>query len=209
MMKERITLRGAAVLLLGLMVMSSTRPDARAAGPQPPEISFAIHRSTEENVEGPNIERTYFMAGNQRIAFGQPKGCRLTNDDRGLLILLTDANLDGEIHVRRSPFTLEADLVADVLKFRDAAAIDVPRDANNVEVLPPVINPYPYNGWKSLGFTWTYSAYGRSLVRTVSYINLEIGAQIVVTTLAVKSDAEKVNKIAKQFMSSWWVMETR
>jgi hypothetical protein len=31
----------------------------------------------------------------------------------------------------------------------------------------------------------------------------------VVTTLAVKSDAEKVNKIAKQFMSSWWVMGTR
>jgi hypothetical protein len=209
MMKERISLRGAAVLFLAMMLMSSAHPHASAADSQPPQISFAIHKSTEENVEGPNVERTYFMAGNQRIAFGEPKGCRLTNDDRGLLILLTDANLDGEIHVRRSPFTPATDLVADVLKLRDAAATEIPTSSDNLETLPPVINPFPYNGWKSVGFTWTYSAYGRSMVRTASYINLEIGAQIVVTTLAVKSDAEKVNKIAKQFMSSWWVMRRR
>ena len=82
----------------------------------------------------------------------------------------------------------------------------MPQGAIHVEVQQPVLNPYPFNGWKSIGFTWTYSRYGQQMVRTVSYINLEIGTQIVVTTLAGINRAEKVDKIARQFMSSWWVM---
>jgi hypothetical protein len=118
-----------------------------------------------------------------------------------------DAGLDGEILVKQSTFTPETALAANALKYREAAAKEMPQGASQVEVQQPVMNPYPYNGWTSLGFTWSYASSGRPMVRTVSYINLEIGVQIVVTILAVKDDAEKVDKIAKQFMSSWWVME--
>ncbi len=71
----------------------------------------------------------------------------------------------------------------------------------------PVLDPYPYNGWKSLGFTWTYELFGRRMMRTVSYINLEIGTQLELTTIAEQKYAETVGKIAKDFMSSWWLMD--
>lgn len=179
---------------------------ASAADTLRPEISFNVQRLIEENVEGPNVERTYFMAGGRRVVFWQPKGYRFNVDASGFLLLLADAGLDGEIHVNRSEFTPESDLVTDVLKYREAASKGIPSGATGIVVQPPVINPFPYNGWKSLGFTWTYAFFGRPMVRTVSYINLEVGVQIMVTTLAAKDDAEKVSQIAKQFMSSWWVM---
>lgn len=198
---SRFTLLASVTLALSILA-----PGARAEGAPPPEISFNVFKMKEENVEGPDVERTYFLAGSKRIVFGQPKGCTLTSAGGHLLILLTDTGLDGEIHVDRSAFTPESDLARDALLYRAAAAKDMPNGATGVEVQQPVMNPYPYNGWKSLGFTWTYASSGRSMVRTVSYINLEIGTQIVVTTLSSKKDAEQVNKIARQFMSSWWVM---
>lgn len=205
-MKSRILFSSATILVAGVLALAFTSRDACAADSQRPEISFVVHQLKEENVEGPDVERTYFMAAGNRIIFGQPEGCRLSGDGASLLILPTDAGFQGEIHVRQSPFTPESDLAADVLKYRDAASKDMPEGATNVEVQQPVMNPYPYNGWKSLGFTWTYSSYGRSMIRTVSYINLEVGVQVVVTTLAVKSDAKKVDEITRQFMRSWWVM---
>jgi hypothetical protein len=197
------------MLLLGAGVLGLAfcAPRAGAADGRPPAISFNVLKLKQENVEGPDVERTYFAAGAKRIVFGIPKGCRLSMKDGGLLILLMDAGLDGEILVKQSTFTPEMALAANALKYREAAAKEMPQGAAQVEVQQPVMNPYPYNGWTSLGFTWSYASSGRPMVRTVSYINLEIGVQIVVTTLAVKNDAEKVDKIAKQFMSSWWVMD--
>jgi len=199
---SRLTLPAFA-LLAALCVTG----DAHGQDGKPPEVSFVARRVKESNVEGPDVERTYFPAGRKRIAFGQPKGCQFTFGDSSLTILLSEAGLDGEIHVSRSAFTPESDLARDALKYRDAATKEMPNGATNVEVQQPVMNPYPFNGWKSLGFTWTYAVGGRSMVRTVSYINLEIGTQVMVTTLSVKKDAEQVGKIARQFMSSWWVMK--
>lgn len=205
-MKHHIIFSRAALLGAAILGLLSTPDVSRAAASPPPEISFNIYKLKEENVEGPDVERTYFSAGDKRIAFGQPKGCHLSSAGDQLDILLSDAGLDGEIHVNRSPFTVDLDLAAAALKYRDAATRDLPQGAQNVEVQTPVMNAYPYNGWKSLGFIWTYSLSGRPMVRTVSYINLEIGTQIVVTTLAERKDAEAVSKIARKFMSSWWVM---
>jgi hypothetical protein len=190
----------------GIPILSFMPAETWAADSLHSEVSFTVRTVKEENVEGPDVGRTYFMAGGKRIAFGMPKNCRLSTSGSGFLILLADAGLDGEIHITRSPFTPESDLAADALKYRDAATQGMPGGAANVEVRPPMMDPYPYNGWKSLGFTWTYTSYGRPMVRTVSYVNLEVGVQLVVTTLAAKGDAEKVGKIARQFMSSWWVM---
>ena len=197
------------MLLLGAAVMGLVCGGPRAGGAdgRRPAISFNVLKLKQENVEGPDVERTYFAAGAKRIVFGIPKGCRLSMKDGGLLILLMDAGLDGEILVKHSPFTPETGLAANALKYREAAAKEMPQGAAQIEVQQPVMNPYPYNGWTSLGFSWSYASSGRPMVRTVSYINLEIGVQIAVTTLAVKSDAEKVDKIARQFLSSWWVMD--
>jgi hypothetical protein len=124
-----------------------------------------------------------------------------------MVILLSDAGLDGEIQIRRSPFTPASDFITETLRYREAAVQSLPAGATGIEFQPPALHPYPYNGWKSLGFSWTYAFFGRPVVRTVSYINLEIGIQIVVTTQAAKNDAEKVGAVARQFMSSWWVMK--
>lgn len=194
------------LVIAALLGFAAVIPATRAETARPPEISFNVFKAKEENVEGPDVERTYFLAGGKRMVFGLPKDCRVTGDGDRLLITLADAGLDGEISVTRSLFTPDSDLAKDALVYRAAGASTMPQGAAGVEVQTPVMNPYPYNGWKSLGFTWTYVSGGRSMVRTVSYINLEIGAQIVVTTLAAKKDAEKVEKLAKQFMSSWWVM---
>jgi hypothetical protein len=194
------------LITAALLGLAAFTPVTRAETGRPPEIAFNIFKATEENVEGPDVERTYFLAGGKRVVFGLPKDCRVSGDGDRLLITLADAGLDGENSVTRSLFTPESDLAKDALVYRAAGVGSMPRGAASVEVQTPVMNPYPYNGWKSLGFTWTYLSSGRSMVRTVSYINLEIGAQIVVTTLAAKKDAEKVDKLAKQFMSSWWVM---
>jgi hypothetical protein len=193
-------------LAAGILALAFTSATARGADSTRPEISFVVHTLREENVEGPDVERTYFTVGSQRIVFGQPRNCRLNLESGDLVVLLTGAGLDGEIRVSRSSFTSESDLAGEALKYRDAASASMPRDATTIEAQPPVLNPYPYNGWKSLGFTWTYSFSGRPMTKTVSYINLETGVQIVVTTVAAKKDAEKVGKIAREFMSSWWVM---
>ena len=155
--------------------------------------------------EGPEFARTYFMAGGKRIALGVPKGVRLSVGD-GFILLPVDGRFDGEIHVTRSPFATDFDLAKNALEYREAGARETPKGATDVEVQQPVMDPYPFNGWKSLGFHWTYSSFGRPMVRTVNYINLDVGVQIVVTTLAVKKDADKVDKLAKQFIGTWWVM---
>ncbi|HSI10615.1 MAG TPA: hypothetical protein VK961_01165 [Chthoniobacter sp.] len=160
------------------------------------------------NPEGPEFARTYFMAGSKRIAIGVPKGVRLSVGD-GFILLPVDDSFDGEIHVTRSSFGIDFDLAQNVLKYRETGAREMPQGATDIQVQQPVMDPYPFNGWKSLGFTWTYTSFGRPMVRSVNYINLDLGAQIVVTTLAVKNDAAKVDKIAKQFLGTWWVMPNK
>jgi hypothetical protein len=44
------------------------------------------------------------------------------------------------------------------------------------------------------------------MVRTVTYVNIDGGVQLVVTTVAASKDAPRVMEIAREFMSSWWVM---
>jgi len=193
------------MLIAGILAVVLATGEAPATGLKPAEISFQVRKLQEENVEGPDFERTCFTAGARKIVFGQPKGWRLSNQDGGVLLLPEEAGVDGEIHVRNSAFTPDFDLAQHALEYREAASKGTPQDATNVEVQPPFLNPFPYNGWKSLGFTWNYAFFGRSMVRQVSYINLEFGVQVVVTTLAAKGDAERVNKVARQFMSSWWV----
>jgi len=192
------------ILAAGLLALAGPIHEIAAQNAQRPEIAFTVHRLNEPNVEGPDVERTYFLAAGKRIVFGQPKDCHFTFNDAGFLILPT--GLDGEIQVSRSTFTPESDLAENALKYRESAAKGTPKGATQPEVQQPVMNPYPYNGWKSLGFVWTYALSGRPMTRTVNYINLEVGVQVVVTTLAAKNDAEAVNKIARQFMSGWWVM---
>ena len=122
------------------------------------------------------------------------------------MLLPTEDSFDGEVHITQSPFAVDYDLVQNALAYREAAERDLPKGATDVVANPPVLDTYPFNGWKSQGFSWTYSSFGRPMVRTVNYINLNLGVQIIVTTLARKSDAEKVDKAAKQFIGSWWVM---
>ncbi|HEY3897432.1 MAG TPA: hypothetical protein VGM54_02400 [Chthoniobacter sp.] len=193
---------GIVVAIIAALVSHFSIASAAAAAP--PQISFAVYKTTEESVEGPDVERTFCTVGDNRLVFGVPKGCRLSSGD-GLMLLPTEAGLDGEIHVNRSPLTPDIDLATNALKYRDEASRGLPQGATNVVVAQPAMNPYPYNGWKSLGFTWTYASYGRPMVRTVSYINLEVGVQVVVTTLSAQADAAKVQKLAQQFMGSWWV----
>lgn len=173
----------------------------------PREVSFIVRTMKETNIEGPDVERTYFVIAGKRVVFGTPKGCRLSVEGKDLVILPGELELDGEIRVSPSQFAPELDLAANALKYRDAAASKIPRTAVGIEVQQPVMNPFPYNGWKSLGFTWNYSLNGRALVRTVSYVNLELGIQLVVTEVAGKADAKKLSAIAQQFMRSWWVTE--
>jgi hypothetical protein len=186
---------------LALLALGFTPWEATAA---PPQISFTVHHLNEENVEGPNVERTYFMAGGKRLIFGQPKG-KMIIDANGLDIQLKDEGLNGEIQINRSPLTPEVDLVQNALQYREAATLGLPKGATRVELLQPVMDPYPFNGWKSLGFVWNYAFFGQPMKRTVNYVNLNVGVQLVVTTLASKEDTEKVERIAQQFLASWWV----
>ncbi len=169
-------------------------------------ISFTLRTWDDANSEGPNVKRTFFTVGKKRIAVGLPKGCRFNATEDKLALVLLDADVDGEIYVTASPFSPDVDLATNALKYRDAAQADLPRGASGVATFPPQMNVYSYNGWKSLGFTWTYVLIGRSSIRTITYLNLDVGAQVVVTTLAAGKDTEKVAKIAQQFVSSWWVM---
>jgi hypothetical protein len=199
---SRYALVATAVATLGLLSGPTNADQA-----QPGEISFALHTLKETNVEGPDVERTYFTIGSKRIVIGQPKGCRFKNENGNLVLVLSDAGLDGEIQVSRSAFTPELEFVANALQYRDAVAKSIPKGASEIVTHPPSLNFYPYNGWKSIGIKSTYSLIGRSMTRTVGYVNLEVGAQLAVTTLAANKDTEKVEKLAQQFMSSWWVKE--
>lgn len=186
-------------------VQATQAPPPATPAPTRAEISFVTHRTVDVNPEGPEFARTYFMAGGKRVALGVPKGVRLSAGD-GFILLPVENSFDGEVHVTRSSFGTDFDLAKNALDYREAGAREMPKGATEVEVQQPVLDSYPFNGWKSLGFTWTYSSFGRPMVRTVNYINLDVGVQIVVTTLAGKKDAEKVDKIAKQFIGTWWVM---
>jgi hypothetical protein len=207
-MNFRFSLSRYALLATGVVTLGLLSGQTNADQAQPGEISFALHTLKETNVEGPDVERTYFTIGKKRIVIGQPKGCRFKIENANLILILTDAGLDGEIHVSRSAFTPELDLVANALQYRDAAVKSIPKGASEIVPQPPILNFYPYNGWKSIGLKSTYSLYGRSMTRTVTYVNLEVGAQVVVTMLAANKDTEKVEKLAQQFMSSWWVKDS-
>jgi len=190
----------------GFLALAFVPAKASAADGNPPQISFGAHKLMETNVEGPDVERTYFTIGDNRVIFGLPKGWRLSVGD-GFLLLPEEGTVDGEIHVTRSPFAPDFDLATNALKYREAAAQGMPQGAGKEQPRPPLMDPYPFNGWKSLGFVWNYGGQGRMMVRTVNYINLEakLGVQVMVTTLASKQDSPKVEKAAKEFMASWWV----
>ncbi len=179
---------------------------ALAAGSQRGVVSFDVHKLEEENVEGPNVVRSYFTVGDRWMIFGVPKGCRLTADGEFMLVP-TDPGVDGEIHVRRSPFPSELDLTDNAAKYGNAVSGQIPEGAQDIEVQPPQVDPYPFNGWHSLGFTCTYTFYGRSFCRTVSYINLDEGVQVVVTGESSPASAEKIGKMAHSFIGSWWTMK--
>lgn len=195
------------ILAIGVLSMVLLSASAQAAPEPAPDILFNVYPLKEENVEGPDVERTYFKAGSKRIVFGQPAGTYFRIQGSGLTVLFEDGKVTGEIHIGRSPFTSEFPLAENALKYREAGAKGTPAGASNIQVQQPVLDPYPYNGWKSLGFTWTYELFGRRMMRTVSYINLEIGTQLELTTIAEQKYAETVGKIAKDFMSSWWLMD--
>jgi hypothetical protein len=179
------------------------------ADSESPKVSFALQTLKEENVEGPDVERTYFTVGADKISVAPPNGCQMRVEDDSLVLILSGLNLDGEIKITQSPFSPGFELTRNALKYRDDGAAALPRGAEQIQVEQPVLNPYPFNGWKSLGFTWNYAFRGRPMLRSVAYMNLEVGAQVVVTTLASKADASKVEAIAKQFIGSWWVMGRR
>jgi hypothetical protein len=172
-----------------------------------PEVSFNVQTLKEENVEGPDVERTYFTAVGKKIVFGKPAGTEFRATDAGFLLVPTEEGVTGEIQVAVSPLTVETDLAQNALTYREAAAKNMPKGAENAEVLQPVLDTFPYNGWKSIGFTWTYSTSGRAMIRDVSFINLEVGVQVMVTTITTKEHSDKVRKLAQEFLSSWWVKE--
>ncbi|EDY17471.1 hypothetical protein CfE428DRAFT_4988 [Chthoniobacter flavus Ellin428] len=205
-MIARILFSKALLLAAGFLTLAFVPGEMKAADGNPPQISFGAHKLMETNVEGPDVERTYFTIGENRVVFGLPKGWRLSTGD-GFLLLPEEGTVDGEIHVTRSPFTPDFDLATNVLKYRESAAQGMPQGASKEQAQQPLMDPYPFNGWKSLGFVWSYGGQGRAMVRTVSYINLDakLGVQVIVTTLASKQDSPKIEKAAKDFMASWWV----
>lgn len=203
----------AVALTLAAVLSSSSvaaPPTARApaAVSKPVTISFAVNETVEESVEGPDVKRTYFTVGDQRVAFGVPPGCHLNTGGDGFVLTFTETGLDGEVRVSRSSFKPEFDLATNVAKYRDAAFDKVPKGATQVEEQKVEEEPFPYNGWKSLGFIWNYALYGRLVRQSVSYVNLESGAQAVVTTLAARSDADRAENAARQFLGSWYVMSS-
>lgn len=192
-------------LTLSLFAASWPSPTVLGADSSSPEISFALRKLSEANVEGPDVERTYFTIGAARVFIGIPKGCEARLEDGSLVLLMKNPNLDGEVRVSRSPFATDVDMVSNALTYRDADPNRAPKGATDPLPESPALNPYPYNGWKSIGFATNYSLYGKSMRRTVAYLNLDAGAQIVVTTVAAKDISEKVEKVARQFIASWWV----
>lgn len=179
-------------------------PGQPAPPAKPPEISFVVRKFVETPAEGPDVERTYFLVGYKRVAFGMPRNCRLLGGED--FRLTPEDGSDSEIQVTRSVFTPESNFAKEAVRYHDVAVRGLPQEVEGENPTAPVMDPYPFNGWKSMGFTWSYSLYGRSVVRNVSFINLDLGVQIMVTTVASKSDAPKIEKLAKQFLSSWWVM---
>jgi len=178
--------------------------DPSTPPPQPPKISFTVQKVMETPAEGPDVERSFFLIGPKRVAFGVPKGCHLQVGD-GFTLKPEDGS-DGEIQVTRSPFTREMNFASEAVRYHDFAAREVPQGVEGENPAVPVMDTYPFNGWKSMGFTWSYSLYGRSVVRSVSFINVDLGVQVMVTTTASKKDAPNIEKLAAQFLSSWWVM---
>ena len=202
----------AVALTLAAVLSSSVAappaPRAPAAALKPVTISFAVNETIEESVEGPDVKRTYFTVGDQRMAFGVPPGCHLNTGGDGFVLTFTGTGLDGEVRVNHSSFKPEFDLATNVAKYHQAAFDKVPKGATQVEEQKVEEEPFPYNGWKSLGFVWNYALYGRLMRQSVSYVNLESGAQAVVITLAAQSDADKVENSSRQFLGSWYVMRS-
>jgi hypothetical protein len=195
------------LLALAALLPFAAAPSCLTAQEQKPGvITFTVRKILEENVEGPAVPRTYFLCGRKRIVFGLPKGVRLSEGAASATLLLTDAGADGEVQVSRSPFTPETDFGVMKEKYQEAGAAEIPAGAADVQLRGIEESPYPYNGWSSMGFTWNYSFYGRPMTKTVSFINLEIGIQVKVSTSAVSKDEVKVLDLAKDFMRSWWVM---
>ena len=179
---------------------------AQPASPgKPPEISFEVHKVLETPAEGPDVERTYFLVGSKRVAFAVPRDCHFQSSDG--FALTPDGDSDAEIHVTRSPLTLDANFATEAVRYHEVAAAGLPPGVEGEKPAAPVMDTYPFNGWKSMEFTWSYSLYGRSVVRSVTFINLESGVQVMVTTVAAKNEAAKIEKLARQFLSSWWVMK--
>src|SRR5690349_9537990 len=126
-----------ALLAAAITLQSLTAAHSAGTEASLPPITFALQTLTEENVEGPDVERTFFRIGADRIAIGKPHGTQIRVEDNSLVLVLTGLGLDGEIHIAQSPFTPSFDLVQNVLKYRDAGASTIARGSEQIEVQTP------------------------------------------------------------------------
>ncbi len=132
-----------------------------------------------------------------------PRGWRTTADSNSITSVPPDVS-GAVIRIEKSaltPDTLFRDAGLDV--YRQRVLSGIPERAVNTRIVAEKANPLPIFGWKDYEFTVVYDFFGRTLRRSVVFVDLNSKEQILMTVSAEQSDFDKIYSQGLTLMQSW------
>ena len=128
---------------------------------------------------------------------------------------ITTANVDSITSVSPDAsgavIRIEKSVLLPDTQFRDAGLevyrrrvlSGIPEGAVNIRIVAEKADPLPVFGWKDYAFTVAYDFFGRTLRRSVVFININPKQQISMIVNAEQSDFDKVYGQGLTLMQSW------
>ncbi len=169
-------------------------------------LDFRLHAATIEE-DGFKREQTYFQNDAQtRVTIAPPAGW--TREDDPASLTLTPPDLThGMVRIERSsvgPAVTFQD--AGLVAYRKRILADLPQGVTDVKQAAEIADPLPIFNWKSREFTMDYELFGQSYRRSVLFLNLNTKEQLMMTTVALTHDFDRVHTAGMDVLRSWQVL---
>jgi hypothetical protein len=153
-------------------------------------LDLTPHEITITN-DGPPMRRYFFQDGEKRMAFRIDKNMTVDGSTESSAFRFNDTT---GASMKLSKSTLRPQVLFDeknLESYRAAARRLLPPDVTNVQLEEEKSDAIAINGWTSRQFVFSYSLFGLSCRRSITFLNYSESEQIVLEIGAAASDYEK------------------
>ncbi len=172
------------------------------AAPALASLDFTLQHKAMP-ADGLSLDQVYISDGQSRIFVRPPANWKMYNDAQALEFLPAPTNSRVRVEAYSGPKALTVDQ-AGARDLQQMATVQLPAEAKAPVPLPPELNPLPLFGWHTMQVAFRYTYFGQPMRRSVMYLSMIPGRTVQLTVIAPEADYDKIEKQARQFMSSWF-----